>query len=60
MTRFVAPATHMRVPRGPLRVRGRRGQYERTAPEGTVLAAGPGVGAGRLCRPGAVAGEGRA
>ena len=44
----------------PLLVQGRRGQYERTAPEGTVHAAGPGAGAGRLRRPGAVAGEGHA
>jgi hypothetical protein len=60
MTRFPAPAGPMRVPRDLLRVRGRRGQYESTAPEGTVRAAGPGAGGGWLCRPRAVAGEERA
>jgi len=57
MSRFVAPATPMRVPRGPLGVRGRRGQYESTAPGGTVPAERQGVGARRLRRPGAAAGE---
>jgi hypothetical protein len=50
----------MCVPRGLLRVRGRRGQYESTTPEGTVAAAVPGAGGGRLRRPGAAPGEGRA
>ena len=50
----------MRAPRAPLRVRGRRGQYGGTAPEGTVLAAVPGVGGGRLRRPAGGADEGRA
>jgi hypothetical protein len=48
------------VSRASLRVRGRRGQYEGTAPEGTVLAAGQGAGGGRLRRPGGGAGEERA
>ncbi len=50
----------MRVPRAPLRVRGRRGQDESTAPEGTVLETVSGVGEGQLRRPGDGADEGRA
>src|SRR5262245_54185960 len=49
-----------RVPRASLAVHGRRGQYLNTAPEGRVPRAASGGGGGRLRRPGADAGEGRA
>lgn len=48
------------VPRSPLRVRGRRGQYGYTDPESTVPAAVAGIGGAGLGPAGAVAGEGRA
>jgi hypothetical protein len=60
MKRLVFPGARTRAPRAPLRVRGRRGQYEGTAPEGAVQAARAGVHVGRLRRPGAAAGEERA
>jgi hypothetical protein len=47
-------------PENPLAVPGRRAQYCNTGPERRVPRAASGDGGGRLRRPGAVAGEGRA
>jgi hypothetical protein len=49
-----------RVPRAPVAVPGRGAQYWYTGPESRVPRAASGDGRGRLRRPGAVAGEGRA
>ena len=60
MRRPVSTPASMRVPRAPLAVPGRRAQYSGTGPESLVPRATSGHGRGRLCRPGAVAGEERA
>jgi hypothetical protein len=53
-------AAASRVPRASLAVPGRREQYGNTGPESRVPRAASGAGGGRLRRPGAGAGEGRA
>jgi hypothetical protein len=60
MKGFESALRRMRVPRAPLAVHGRRAQYSNTGPESRVPRAAPGAGGGRLRRPGASAGEGRA
>jgi hypothetical protein len=60
MRRPVSTTTFIRVPRALLAVPGRRAQYAGTGTESLVPRAASGRGAGRLRRPGAVAGEERA